>query len=92
MNGVIIYLLVLSSSFTPPPDTPEDVGPGLHPDPQDGDEALALRLQQELDREAAQAQTVDLEDGGLFFCHICHRDLTHMSPDGRSQHVNRCRR
>lgn len=72
------------------PDTPESLGSGLHLEPQDSDEALALRLQQELDREAAQAQTVDLEDGGLFFCHICHRDLTHMTPEGRTQHVNRC--
>ncbi|KAM6940396.1 structure-specific endonuclease subunit SLX4 [Xenentodon cancila] len=56
----------------------------------DNDEALALRLQQELDREAAEAQTVDLEDGGLFFCQICHRDLSHMTPEGRTQHLNRC--
>ncbi|PWA14888.1 hypothetical protein CCH79_00014255 [Gambusia affinis] len=56
----------------------------------DSDEALALRLQQELDREAAEAQMVDLEDGGLFFCQICHRDLSHMTPDGRTHHLNRC--
>lgn len=72
------------------PDTPESFGPCPHLEPQDSDQALALRLQQELDREAAQAQTVDLEDGGLFFCHICHRDLTRMTPEGRTQHVNRC--
>ncbi|XP_049427605.1 structure-specific endonuclease subunit SLX4 [Epinephelus fuscoguttatus] len=79
----------------PPPltqgqDTPESFSSGLHPEPQDSDEALALRLQQELDREAAEAQTVDLEDGGLFFCQICQRDLSHMTPDGRTQHLNRC--
>ncbi|XP_005806582.2 structure-specific endonuclease subunit SLX4 isoform X1 [Xiphophorus maculatus] len=56
----------------------------------ESDEALALRLQRELDREAAEAQMVDLEDGGLFFCQICHRDLSHMTPDGRTQHLNRC--
>ncbi|XP_018535260.1 structure-specific endonuclease subunit SLX4 isoform X4 [Lates calcarifer] len=56
----------------------------------ESDEALALKLQQELDREAAEAETVDLEDGGLFFCQICHRDLSHMTPDGRTQHLNRC--
>lgn len=55
----------------------------------ESDEALALKLQQELDREAAEAETVDLEDGGLFFCQICHRDLSHMTPDGRTQHLNR---
>lgn len=66
------------------------LSPGLHAGPQDSDEALALRMQQDLDREAAQAQMVDLEDGGLFFCHICGRDLTYMTPGGRSLHVNRC--
>ncbi|XP_035516084.1 structure-specific endonuclease subunit SLX4 isoform X2 [Morone saxatilis] len=79
----------------PPPvvqrqDTAESSSSGLHPEPQDSDEALALRLQQELDREAADVQTVDLEDGGLFFCQICHRDLSHMTPEGRTQHLNRC--
>ncbi|KAM3864656.1 structure-specific endonuclease subunit SLX4 [Diretmus argenteus] len=76
----------------PPPrrDSPEPSTSGLHPEPQHSDEALALRLQQELDREAAEAQTVHLEDGGLFFCQLCHRDLSHMSPEGRTQHLNRC--
>ncbi|KAM4750380.1 structure-specific endonuclease subunit SLX4 isoform 2-T2 [Anableps anableps] len=59
-------------------------------EPAESDEALALRLQQELDREATEAQIVDLEDGGLFFCQICHKDLSHMTPDGRTQHLNRC--
>ncbi|XP_029949241.1 structure-specific endonuclease subunit SLX4 [Salarias fasciatus] len=58
--------------------------------PEDSDEVLALRLQQELDKESAQAQIVDLEDGGLFFCQICHKDLSHMTPEGRTQHINRC--
>ncbi|XP_028444616.1 structure-specific endonuclease subunit SLX4-like [Perca flavescens] len=68
----------------------ESFSPDLRPESLDSDEALALRLQQELDREAAEAQTVDLEDGGLFFCQICHRDLSHMTPEGRTQHLNRC--
>nr|XP_029134613.1 structure-specific endonuclease subunit SLX4-like isoform X2 [Labrus bergylta] len=63
---------------------------GLSSEPLDSDEALALRLQQELDREAAESRTVDLEEGGLFFCQICHRDLSHMTPEGRMQHLNRC--
>ncbi|CAI5679658.1 unnamed protein product [Oreochromis niloticus] len=71
-------------------DTPDTFSSALPPEPQDNDEALALQLQQELDREAAQAQIVDLEDGGLFFCQICHRDLTHMTAEGRTQHLNRC--
>ncbi|XP_029916094.1 structure-specific endonuclease subunit SLX4 [Myripristis murdjan] len=71
-------------------DSPEPATPGLHQEPQDSDEVLALRLQQELDREAAEAQVVDLEDRGLFFCQLCHRDLSHMSPEGRTQHLNRC--
>ncbi|XP_026158990.1 structure-specific endonuclease subunit SLX4 [Mastacembelus armatus] len=57
---------------------------------EDSDEALALQLQQELDREAAEAHTVDLEDEGLFFCQICHKDLSHMTPEGRTRHLNRC--
>ncbi|KAM4612419.1 structure-specific endonuclease subunit SLX4 [Polymixia lowei] len=71
-------------------DRPEPSTSGLHLEPQNSDEALALRLQQELDRDAAGAQTVNLEDGGLFFCQLCHRDLSHMTPEGRTQHLNRC--
>lgn len=71
------------------PDRPDPVGSDCHLEAEDSDEALALRLQQELDREAAQAETINLEDGGLFFCHLCHRDLTRMTPEGRTQHVNR---
>lgn len=71
------------------PDAPETFNTGLHPVPQDSDEALALHLQQELDNEAAEARTVDLEEGGLYFCQICQKDLSHMSPEGRSQHLNR---
>ncbi|KAM7393904.1 hypothetical protein PAMP_020740 [Pampus punctatissimus] len=72
------------------PDTPESASSGLQPKSLDSDEVLALRLQQELDREAAEAQMVDLEDGGLFFCQICHKELSHMTPEGRTQHLNRC--
>ncbi|XP_041838068.1 structure-specific endonuclease subunit SLX4 isoform X2 [Melanotaenia boesemani] len=61
-----------------------------HSEPLNDDEALALQLQQELDCEAAEAQLVDIEDGGLFFCQICHRDLSHMTLEGRTQHLNRC--
>lgn len=66
--------------------------PVLQSEPRDCDEVLALQLQQELDREAVEAQTVDLEDGGHFFCQLCHKDLSHMTPDGRTQHLNRCGR
>uniref|UniRef100_A0A8K9XD11 Structure-specific endonuclease subunit SLX4 n=1 Tax=Oncorhynchus mykiss TaxID=8022 RepID=A0A8K9XD11_ONCMY len=65
----------------------------LDPQVDDSDEALALRLQEELDREAqavAQGSLVDLEQGGLFFCQLCQKDLSAMSPTGRTQHINRC--
>eukprot|EP00063_Salmo_salar_P060779 XP_014035614.1 PREDICTED: structure-specific endonuclease subunit SLX4-like isoform X2 [Salmo salar] len=65
----------------------------LDPQVDDSDEALALRLQEELDREAqavAQGSAVDLEQGGLFFCQLCQKDLSAMSPTGRTQHINRC--
>ncbi|XP_043079101.1 structure-specific endonuclease subunit SLX4 [Puntigrus tetrazona] len=52
------------------------------------DEALALQLQQELDREAQS--TGDVEDEGLFFCQLCQKDLSAMSPPLRTQHINRC--
>ncbi|KAI1886559.1 hypothetical protein AGOR_G00197040 [Albula goreensis] len=62
-----------------------------HPQEPQGDEALALRLQEELDREAqGREEPVDLEQGGLFFCQICQRDLSAMSPLCRTQHINRC--
>lgn len=87
---IFLHTLLFVSEFTlfqlHPPDS---FSSGLHLEPQDTDEALALRLQQELDREAAAVPTVDLEDGGLFFCQICHKDLSHMSPEGRTQHLNR---
>ncbi|XP_072240602.1 structure-specific endonuclease subunit SLX4 [Leuresthes tenuis] len=70
--------------------SPPQLSSDPQPQPLDSDEALALRLQQELDREAAEATSVDLEDGGIFFCQICHRDLSHMTPEGRTQHLNRC--
>ncbi|KAM6972597.1 LOW QUALITY PROTEIN: structure-specific endonuclease subunit SLX4 [Aplochiton taeniatus] len=56
------------------------------------DEAIALKLQQKLDKEATEAgqPSVDLQKGGLFFCQLCNRDLSHMSPGGRTQHINRC--
>ncbi|XP_063740465.1 structure-specific endonuclease subunit SLX4 [Eleginops maclovinus] len=78
------------SHLTPRLEPPESLSSALLSGPQDSDEALALQLQQELDREAAVVQTVDLEEGGLFFCQICHRDLSHMTPEGRTQHLNRC--
>ncbi|XP_065115707.1 structure-specific endonuclease subunit SLX4 [Paramisgurnus dabryanus] len=67
------------------PITTEPDGNLQHTDDVSSDEALALQLQQELDRES-QAD----EDGGLFFCQLCQKDLTAMSPQLRTQHINRC--
>ncbi|XP_039550871.1 structure-specific endonuclease subunit SLX4 isoform X2 [Pimephales promelas] len=53
-----------------------------------GDEALALQLQLEMDREARAAGNV--EEAGLFFCQLCQKDLSSMSPPLRTQHINRC--
>ncbi|XP_066514199.1 structure-specific endonuclease subunit SLX4-like [Hoplias malabaricus] len=54
----------------------------------ESDEVLALRLQQQLDREAETV--VPMDDGDLFFCQLCHKDLSSMSPQLRTQHINRC--
>lgn len=58
------------------------------------DERLALQLQQELDKEyETQEQqvkrVVDVDQGGLFFCQLCFRDLSAMNPQLRTQHINR---
>ncbi|XP_034150293.1 structure-specific endonuclease subunit SLX4 isoform X2 [Esox lucius] len=78
-------------STSAPPHSPGPASTPIPPDPRvgDSDEALALRLQEELDREA-QSGAVDLERGGLFFCQLCQRDLSTLSPAGRTQHINRC--
>ncbi|XP_057182060.1 structure-specific endonuclease subunit SLX4 isoform X2 [Triplophysa rosa] len=57
-----------------------------HTDDVSSDEALALHLQEELDREARAA----VDDGGLFFCQLCQKDLSAMSSQLRTQHINRC--
>ncbi|MBN3305124.1 SLX4 endonuclease, partial [Amia calva] len=59
------------------------VAPGL-----EGDEALAVRLQEALQREAWGA--VGLECEGLFFCQMCQKDLSAMNAVRRTQHINRC--
>ncbi|XP_051940794.1 structure-specific endonuclease subunit SLX4 isoform X2 [Hippocampus zosterae] len=56
----------------------------------DSDEVLAMQLQHQLDHEVAEVHTPDLAAEGLFFCHICQRDLSHMTPERRTQHINRC--
>ncbi|XP_076149200.1 structure-specific endonuclease subunit SLX4 [Alosa pseudoharengus] len=57
------------------------------------DERLAVRLQKELDKEfegQAQGKVVNVDQGGLFFCQLCFRDLSAMTPQLRTQHINRC--
>ncbi|KAG7315476.1 hypothetical protein KOW79_021564 [Hemibagrus wyckioides] len=57
---------------------------------QESDNVLAQRLQQQLDREAESQAVVDVEDRGLFFCQLCYKDLSAMSHQLRTQHINRC--
>lgn len=56
---------------------------------QESGNVLAQRLQQQLDREAESQAVVDVEDRGLFFCQICYKDLSAMSHQLRTQHINR---
>ncbi|XP_030638722.1 structure-specific endonuclease subunit SLX4 [Chanos chanos] len=57
----------------------------------EGDEALALKLQQELDREAeALAQRQADVDVGDFSCQLCQKDLSALTPQLRTEHINRC--
>ncbi|XP_077575767.1 structure-specific endonuclease subunit SLX4 isoform X2 [Stigmatopora nigra] len=60
-----------------------------HMCPRDSDEALAMSLQQQLDREASEIHKMDLATEGLFLCHICHRNISHMTSEGRTRHINR---
>lgn len=53
------------------------------------DNALAQRLQHQLDREVENQAVVDVEDGCLFFCQLCYKDLSAMSHQLRTQHINR---
>uniref|UniRef100_W5M4D7 Structure-specific endonuclease subunit SLX4 n=1 Tax=Lepisosteus oculatus TaxID=7918 RepID=W5M4D7_LEPOC len=62
-------------------------GPAVVLDPQ-RDEALACQLQEALQREALDLE--GLEEGGLFFCQICQKDLSAMNSLRRTQHLNRC--
>ncbi|XP_060714903.1 structure-specific endonuclease subunit SLX4 isoform X1 [Tachysurus vachellii] len=57
---------------------------------QESDNALAQRLQQQLDREVENQAVVNVEDGCLFFCQLCYKDLSAMSHQLRTQHINRC--
>ncbi|KAK0142007.1 Structure-specific endonuclease subunit SLX4 [Merluccius polli] len=81
------HMLVHGDGGDGVPEQPKVKDP-LRPEPGPSDAALALQLQRDLDRQAAEAH--DLEARGLFFCQLCHRDLSHMTPEGRAQHLNRC--
>lgn len=60
-----------------------------HVNKQENDELLAQRLQQQLDHEAESQTAVNVENGGLFFCQLCYKDLSAMSHQLRTQHINR---
>ncbi|XP_072607467.1 structure-specific endonuclease subunit SLX4 isoform X3 [Vulpes vulpes] len=53
---------------------------------------LESTLQQDLGPHRAAAATPEgsLEEAGLFFCQICHKNLSAMNVTRREQHVNRC--
>lgn len=56
---------------------------------QEHDKLVALRLQQQLDRESESRAVVDVEGGALFFCQLCYKDLSAMSHQLRTLHINR---
>ncbi|KAF5897896.1 structure-specific endonuclease subunit SLX4, partial [Clarias magur] len=57
---------------------------------QERDELVAQRLQRQLDGESESRAAVDVEGGGLFFCQLCYKDLSAMSHQLRTLHINRC--
>ncbi|XP_027973336.1 structure-specific endonuclease subunit SLX4 isoform X1 [Eumetopias jubatus] len=63
-------------------------GPGLPAT--ESDAAVALALQQEFGQQRAPTHEANLEETGLFFCQICHKNLSAMNVTRREQHVNRC--
>ncbi|XP_025858786.2 structure-specific endonuclease subunit SLX4 isoform X1 [Vulpes vulpes] len=70
----------------PPEEMTAGNGPGY------GLPVLESTLQQDLGPHRAAAATPEgsLEEAGLFFCQICHKNLSAMNVTRREQHVNRC--
>lgn len=56
---------------------------------QESDRLLAEKLQQQFNHEAENQAGVDVDDRGLFFCQLCYKDLSAMSHQLRTQHINR---
>ena len=63
----------------------------LPPGPGYGLLVLESTLQQGLGPHGAATATPEgsLEEAGLFFCQICHKNLSAMNVTRREQHVNR---
>ncbi|XP_060767335.1 structure-specific endonuclease subunit SLX4 isoform X2 [Neoarius graeffei] len=57
---------------------------------QESDRLLAEKLQQQFNHEAENQAGADVDDRGLFFCQLCYKDLSAMSHQLRTQHINRC--
>ncbi|XP_037363989.1 LOW QUALITY PROTEIN: structure-specific endonuclease subunit SLX4 [Talpa occidentalis] len=74
----------------PQEGTPAGQGTGPRLPVTESDVAVAWALQQELGQEHAAARGDSLEEKGLFFCQICHKNLSAMNVIRREQHVNRC--
>ncbi|XP_062845309.1 structure-specific endonuclease subunit SLX4 [Trichomycterus rosablanca] len=71
-------------------ETPASLPNQEPPEKAESDDVVAQRLQKQSDSKAETHAVVDVEDGGLFFCQLCYKDLSAMNHQLRTQHINRC--